>query len=237
MVHTVIVQRLRISVDSVAAQLSQHTRGDEEPPRIVLDKDLFSLEDRASELRELFADILLLGPVCRLMGKERVDRPRQLLRGARRYRQRQSEAVRRCAEGHRHGYRAVCRVTAQRLLERHVVVTVERHAAPEVMRHVERIEPVALYPIDAEPLEEFVLRGRRPVFKETQSVAIGKGCRPRDTQRVAPHIFHGPHKLAQSFRCDHCRQVVRAAFEEIMGVAPVERLVEVGLEMIVHPAP
>lgn len=69
-IYMIIVQCLGISVHSIAAQLSQHTRWNEKTLRVVLNIDLSSLEDRAAELRQLFADILLLWSVRRLMGKD-----------------------------------------------------------------------------------------------------------------------------------------------------------------------
>ena len=74
------------------------------------------------------------------------------------------------------------------------------------------------------------------IIDETKSVAIGKAGRSGDIERASPDFLHLANILAQCLRCVGRIDVRLSAMQKIIGISPVERLLQIGLKVISHPA-
>ena len=73
------------------------------------------------------------------------------------------------------------------------------------------------------------------IIDETKSVAIGKAGRSGDIERASPDFLHLANILAQCLRRVGRIDVRLSAMQEIIGISPVESLLQVGLKVISHP--
>ncbi len=109
------------------------------------------------------------------------------------------------------------------------MVAIKGHTRAQVFRHTERIKTVAVHTVHTESLQLMV------VVDETETVAIHKaGSGSHIERNVAPHLLHLAHIFSNSLGRVEGDDVGLAAIEEIIGVATVECLLEVGGEMVLR---